>query len=94
MKPAAVTSIILSAGLIILLLATTGHGSIAFVTSLLALVWLVGLNRGWRWSFDAGFLGLMAAAGWGVDQQINPLCAQMANPLLERKNTTWVGQSV
>lgn len=73
MKLPAAASVVLSAGIIILVLSTAGHWVIAGLTASLALVWLIGLNRGWSWSYDAGFLTLVVAAAWGLSRQAAPV---------------------
>lgn len=72
MKLLAAASIALSAGTIILLLISIGHWAAAVLVAALALMWLSGLNRGWRWSYDAGFLALVVAAGWSSSRQTSP----------------------
>ena len=74
MKKLAVTSIVLSAGLVItLLLSTTSDWIAPVLVTLLTLLWLTGLNLGWGWSYDTGFLTLIVAAAWGLRWDTSPL---------------------
>ena len=74
MKKLAVTSIVLSAGLVItLLISTTSDWIAPVLVTLLTLLWLTGLNLGWGWSYDTGFLTLIVAAAWGLRWDTSPL---------------------
>ena len=69
--PAAATALF-SAVIIILFFATGGHWWAVLVAAVMTVLWLVGLNREWRWSYDASFLTIAILSAWGVGRQITP----------------------